>query len=153
MTSHIRVQRVCQHCGTEFTAKTTVTQYCGEVCAKRAYKTRLRQAKIEQSEAETRAIRNEPLAELQAKEFLGIAEACRLLGVSRWTLHRAIQRGAIQTAKFGRRTIIRRASLEALFGSDETEGIKDYEGNTPREEDFRRAQESVSGLLSAGHTA
>jgi excisionase family DNA binding protein len=153
MTSHIRVQRICQHCGAEFTAKTTVTQYCGDGCAKRAYKARLRQTKIEQSEAETKAIRKEPLAEIQAKEFLGIAEACRLLGVSRWTLHRAIKRGAIQTAKFGRRTIIRRASLEALFGSDEPESIKDYESIPSREKDFRRAQEPVSGLLSAGHTA
>ncbi len=29
MSSNIKLQRICQHCGNEFTAKTTVTQYCG----------------------------------------------------------------------------------------------------------------------------
>ena len=119
MTSHIRVQRICRQCGSEFTAKTTFTQYCGDVCAKRAYKVRSRQAKIEHSEAETTAIRNKPLAELQAKEFLSIAETCALLGLSRRTVFRLLQSGRIPSAKFGRRTIIKRASLEALFGFDE----------------------------------
>src|SRR5215216_1177054 len=105
MTSHIRVQRICNHCGDEFTAKTTVTQYCGDRCAKLAYKVRSRQAKIEQSEVEIEAIRKEPLAMLQAKEFLSIAETCALLGLSRRTVFRLLQSGRIPAAKFGRRTI------------------------------------------------
>ena len=47
MSSNIKVQRICQHCGNEFTARTTTTQYCGDTCAKRAYKARLRAAKVE----------------------------------------------------------------------------------------------------------
>ncbi|HYE72809.1 MAG TPA: helix-turn-helix domain-containing protein [Blastocatellia bacterium] len=92
---------------------------------------RSRQAKIEHSEAETKAVRDKPLAEIQAKEYLSIAETCALLGLSRRTAFRLLQSGRLPAAKFGRRTIIRRASLEALFGSDLTEGIKDYESNTP----------------------
>jgi len=114
MTSHIRVQRICQHCGNEFTAKTTVTQYCGDGCAKRAYKARSRLAKIEHSEAETKAIRNEPLAEIQAKDFLSIAETCGLLGISQRTIFRLLRAGKIPSAKLGRRTIIKRNSLEKL---------------------------------------
>ncbi|MFA6334291.1 MAG: CHC2 zinc finger domain-containing protein [Bacteroidales bacterium] len=30
MGSNIRVQRICQYCGKEFTARTTVTKYCGD---------------------------------------------------------------------------------------------------------------------------
>ncbi|MBA3766826.1 MAG: helix-turn-helix domain-containing protein [Acidobacteria bacterium] len=153
MTSHIRVQRVCNHCGDEFTAKTTVTQYCGDVCAKQAYKARSRQAKIEHSEAETTTIRNKPLAEIQAKEFLSVTETCALLGLSRRTVFRLLQSGRIPAVKFGRRTIIKRANLEALFGSSVVEGVKADESVTQREKDFRRAQEPVSGLLSASHTA
>jgi len=115
MRTKIRVKRICKHCGAEFIAMTTVTQYCGADCAKRAYKVRLRQAKIERSDAETREITNRPLVELQAKEFLSIAETCTLLGVSRRTLFRLLQSGKIPAAKLGRRTIIKRASLEGLF--------------------------------------
>ena len=153
MTSHIRVQRVCNHCGADFTAKTTVTQYCCGVCAKHAYKGRVRQAKINHSEAETTATRNKPLAEIQAKEFLSIAETCALLGLSRRTVFRLLQSGRIPAAKFGRRTIIKRANLEALFGSSVAGEVNDDESISQREKDFRRAQEPVSGLLSAGHTA
>jgi excisionase family DNA binding protein len=153
MTSHIRVERICKHCNSEFTARTTVTQYCGDRCAKQAYKARLKQAKIDYSEAETKAIRNEPVAEIKAKEFLSIAETCVLLGLSRRTVFRLLQSGRLPAAKFGRRTIIKRASIEALFASDGAESIKDYEGLTPREKDYRRSQEPLSGLLSASHTA
>ena len=47
MSSNIRLQKTCQHCGNRFTAKTTVTQFCSDTCAKRAYKQRKRDAKIE----------------------------------------------------------------------------------------------------------
>ena len=38
MSSNIFVQRICEECGNEFTARTTVTRFCGDRCAKRAYK-------------------------------------------------------------------------------------------------------------------
>lgn len=115
MTSKIRISRICQHCGAEFTAKTTVTQYCGDYCAKRGYKARIKQAKIERSNAETEAIRRKPIEQLQAKDFLSIAETCALLGLSRRTVFRLMQSGRIPTTKMGRRTVIKRASLESLF--------------------------------------
>jgi excisionase family DNA binding protein len=94
---------------------TTVTQYCGGVCAKRAYKAKLRQEKIESSNAETQSVRNKPLEALRAKDFLSIAETCALLGLSERTVFRLLQDGRIPATKFGRRTIIKRADLEQLF--------------------------------------
>jgi hypothetical protein len=41
------LQITCQHCITRFTANTTVTQFCLDACAKRAYKQRKRDEKIE----------------------------------------------------------------------------------------------------------
>src|SRR5215218_4095806 len=110
MASNIRVQRICKHCGAEFIARTSVTNYCGDVCAKRAYKARLRQGKIEQSNAETEAIRGKPLEEIKAKDFLSIAETCTLLGLSRRTVFRLTQSGRIPATKMGRRTVIKRAN-------------------------------------------
>ena len=115
MSTKIRLQRICKHCGEEFTAKTTVTQFCGDNCAKRAYKARMRQAKIEKSNAETQAIRNKPIEKLRTKDFLSIAETCALLGLSERTVFRLMQNGKIPAKKFGRRTIIKRTDLEQLF--------------------------------------
>ncbi|MFP5265561.1 MAG: helix-turn-helix domain-containing protein [Blastocatellia bacterium] len=115
MSTKIRLQRICKHCGKEFIAKTTVTRFCGDVCAKRAYKARMRQAKIEESNAETQAIRNKPLEDLRTKDFLSIAETCALLGLSERTVFRLLQNGRIPASKFGKRTIIKRADLEQLF--------------------------------------
>lgn len=115
MSSNIRIKRICQQCGTEFIAKTTVTKYCSDRCAKRAYKLRKRQEKIEESKQETQQIIQQPLLELQAKEFLTIKETCQLVGLSRTTLWRSIKKGQLKTAKIGNRVIIRKKDLEDLF--------------------------------------
>lgn len=115
MSSNIRIKRICQHCGEEFIAKTTVTQYCGDRCAKRAYKARKKAEKIEASNEETRQQIEQPIIELQAKEFLTIQETCKLLGISRTTLWRIIKDGRLKTAKLGTRVIIRKLDLQDLF--------------------------------------
>ena len=115
MSSNIRIKRICQHCGEEFIAKTTVTQYCGDPCAKRAYKARKKAEKIEASNEETRQQIEQPIIELQAKEFLTVQETCQLLGISRTTLWRIIKDGRLKTAKLGTRVIIRKADLQDLF--------------------------------------
>ena len=115
MSSNIQVQRICQHCGKEFTARTTVTQYCSEPCSKRAYKARLRAVKVEHSNKETQRIKKLPIEELKAKAFLSIADTCKLIGISRRTVYRMIERGELITGKAGKRTIIRRSDLEQLL--------------------------------------
>lgn len=116
MSSNIRLTRICQQCGQPFEAKTTVTKTCSDACAKRAYKARQKAAKIEQSNHQTREGLVKPIEEIKAKENLNIADASRLLGVSRWTLWRAIGAGNLQVRKLGRRTIIRRTDLDRLLG-------------------------------------
>ena len=115
MSSNIQVQRICQHCGKEFTARTTVTQYCSDTCSKRAYKARLKVSKIEASNKQTQRIKNQPIEELKAKAFLSIADTCKLIGISRRTVYRMIERGELITGKAGKRTIIRRSDLEQLL--------------------------------------
>src|SRR5688500_9686864 len=82
MSSNIRITRVCQFCGKEFEARTTVTKTCSDPCAKRLYKQRQKAAKVERSNTETLAVRLKPIEDLKAKEFLTVKDVSRLLSCS-----------------------------------------------------------------------
>ncbi len=111
----MEVKRICQHCGNGFTAQTSVTKYCGDICAKRAYKARKRAEKIEASNEETRQIIQAPIVELQAKDFLSIGEVCSLFQVSRATVWRMGRDGKLKTVKIGKRKFVSRKALDSLF--------------------------------------
>lgn len=117
MSSNIRIEKVCQHCGSEFVAKTTVTKFCSLICAQRAYKAKKKREKIQNvsnPEKQKAEYRNNKFAE---KQYLSIAETCQLLGASRMTLYRQIKKGTIPAAKIGRRTIIKKSELDKIFTS------------------------------------
>jgi excisionase family DNA binding protein len=120
MSSNIKVQRICEHCGNVFTAKTTTTRYCSHKCNSADYKLKQRKQKVTVSNKETRIIRTQPIEELKAKEFLSINELCRLVGISRRTSYRLIERGQLKIIKIGSRTIVRRSDLNGLLVSLET---------------------------------
>lgn len=116
MSSNIQVQRICQHCGNEFTARTTVTQFCGDNCAKRAYKVRQRAGKVERSNKETQRIKNQPIEELKAKEFLTVREVARLLNCSVRSAYYYIDSGTIKAVNLGQRiTRVKRSEIDRLF--------------------------------------
>lgn len=116
MSSNIQVQRICQHCGNEFTARTTVTQYCGDTCAKRAYKVRLKASKIEKSNEETRQIKSRPIEDLKAKEFLTVKDVASLLNCSLRSVYYQIESGNIKAVNLGQRiTRIKRSELDRIF--------------------------------------
>lgn len=118
MSSNIQIQRICIFCGNEFTARTTVTQCCSDTCAKKAYKARMKAAKIEVSNKktiQTKSIPAQNIVAINSKDFLTIAEACQLLTVSRWTLWRLIKAGHLSTGKLGRLTRIKRSDIEGMF--------------------------------------
>ena len=132
MSSTIKIPKFCQHCGQAFVAQKTTTRFCSHKCASRAYKQRKREEKvgstlIEQIQTVTSA-NSEKLQSLQSlpiqtgnfinlrdKEFLSVQEAAILLGVSRWTIQRMIQREELKAGKLGRRTIIPRSEIDNLF--------------------------------------
>jgi excisionase family DNA binding protein len=132
MSSTIKIPKFCQHCGQAFVAQKTTTRFCSHKCASRAYKQRKREEKVgstlkEQLQTVTSA-NSENLQSLQSlpiqtgnfinlrdKEFLSVQEAAILLGASRWTIQRMIQREDIKAGKLGRRTIIPRSEIDNLF--------------------------------------
>ncbi|WP_247236423.1 helix-turn-helix domain-containing protein [Telluribacter sp. SYSU D00476] len=119
MSSTIRINRICEFCGAEFTARTTVTGYCSDPCRKRAYKARKRGEKVETSHQQTKAVKDRPMEAIKAREFLSIADTAALVGISRRTLYRVIERKGIQVGKVGSRTIIRRSDIDRLFEQPE----------------------------------
>lgn len=121
MSSNIRLQRICQHCGNEFTAKTTVTKYCGDTCAKRAYKARKKAEKISSSNKETLQIKKQPIQNVKAKEFLTAKDAALLLGLSLRTVYRLINNGTIKATNLGERlTRIHKDNLNELLPNSTT---------------------------------
>lgn len=115
MSSNISIQRTCEFCGNEFTARTTVTKYCQHRCASMAYKARTRNSKIKKSNFETVKSVSIPIAAVQAKDFLKVEEVCGLLGISRSTVSRAIKENRLNAVRFGRRIVIKRTDIDRLF--------------------------------------
>ena len=132
MSSNIKIPKFCQYCGQAFVAQTTTTRYCSKTCNSRHYKQIKREEKVqatlkEQIKSVTSA-NSENLQSLQSlpiqtgnfinlrdKEFLSVQEAAILLGASRWTIQRMIQREQLKATKFGRRTILARTEIDNLF--------------------------------------
>lgn len=116
MSSNIQVQRICQYCSQEFTARTTVTQYCSDNCAKKAYKARLRASKIEASNMETIRTKSQPLQQLKEKEFLTVKDVATLLTCSVRTAYRMIEQGNIKAFNISeRKTLVKRSDIDKLF--------------------------------------
>jgi len=89
MSSNIEIQRICEYCNKEFTARTTKTKYCSHKCNQRHYK---------------------------AKEFLTIIEVATLLNCSTKTIYRHIDKGNIKAVNLGQRlTRVKRSSLDKIF--------------------------------------
>ena len=116
MSSNIRIQRICQQCNNEFTAKTTVTKYCGDRCSRRAYKHKLKASLIESSNKETEQIRIAPIEAIKAKEFLTVKDISTLLNCSLRTTYRLIENETIKAVNLAeRKTLIKRSDIDKLF--------------------------------------
>lgn len=116
--SKLKIPRVCENCSKPFEAKTVTTRFCCVSCANKAGKERKKSEK-EQKEKETLLKKySNKIAEVQTREFISVAEATVMFGISKDTLHRLIKRGMITSVNLGvRLTRIRRSDLEALFTS------------------------------------
>ncbi|WP_130855553.1 helix-turn-helix domain-containing protein [Olivibacter jilunii] len=116
MSSNIKVKKICEYCGNEFEARTTVTRYCSHVCNRRAYKALQRGKKVEVAVAQTAIVRNKPLLDVKEKAVLSVKEAALLMGLRRQVINEMINSGRLPATNFGvRKTRIKREDLDALF--------------------------------------
>jgi len=117
MSSNIRVNRICEFCNNSFVARTTVTRFCGDNCAKRAYKARKRLEAITESKKKTQKSLIDSMDRTLMKPFLTKQEASTILGVSIRTLDRLNKRGQVPYHHAGRRVIINRDQLLNSFSA------------------------------------
>jgi excisionase family DNA binding protein len=115
MTSNIKVRRICEFCSKEFTARTTVTKHCSDLCAKRAYKKREREKKIENSNKETVQKLSIPVERIKANDYLTFSEAATLIRVSRSSLYRIIWSGSLKVIKIKSKTIVAKKDLDEFL--------------------------------------
>lgn len=116
MSSKIEIQRICQHCGCEFMARTTITKYCSHRCNRIAYKANIRNGKLETSDRATQLIKSKPIENLKAKEFLKVSEVAELLNCSIRSAYYYISNGSLKATNLGQRiTRVKRSELDKLF--------------------------------------
>lgn len=116
MSSNIRIQKICQHCGKGFEARKTTSKTCSDHCAKMYYKTKQRTAKVEASNTETQRIKSQPIEQLKAKEFLTVRDVAKLLNCSIRTAYRLIEQGNIKAVNIAqRKTLVKRSDIDKLF--------------------------------------
>jgi excisionase family DNA binding protein len=116
MSSNFTVDRICEHCGNTFTAKTTVTRFCSKICNNRNHKQKAREAKYERSAQEVRQVINHRIDELHTQEFLTVKTAAKLLGASEKIVHGMIKSGRLKATNLSvRKTVISRADIDGLF--------------------------------------
>ena len=120
MSSNIEIERICQHCNKDFIAKTTVTRYCSDDCAKRAYKARKRAEKIGVSVAEIQQIRQKPIEDIKAREFLTVMQVSKLIGCSKQNVYKLINTGKLKASNILiKKTIVKRSEIDKLFEAKE----------------------------------
>jgi excisionase family DNA binding protein len=119
MSSKIRIVKICECCQKEFIAKTTTTKCCSDNCAKRFYKLRIKNNKIEQTELKTEIkrrpnafITEEEIKAIQAKQNLTLKEAAILLNISALTLRRWTLDGKIAACKLGKKWMYNSCQIE-----------------------------------------
>ncbi len=115
MSSNIEITRVCEHCKEDFVAKTTTTRFCSHKCNNAAYKQRLKEIKMKQSNVETALIKVTPVLETMMKAFYTIEDLSQIFGMSKRTFYRIIERGELPSAKLGGKTFVKKEAIEDLF--------------------------------------
>jgi excisionase family DNA binding protein len=115
MSTNMKLTRICEFCKNEFTSQTTVTRFCSSKCNKAMNRANARGEKIKKSNTETNKLKYGDTEAVKTKEFLSINQASFLFGISRRTVYRIIERGELDIAKFGSRTVIRRCDLDTFF--------------------------------------
>ncbi|MDP9960546.1 helix-turn-helix domain-containing protein [Chryseobacterium lathyri] len=129
MSSNIKIKKICQHCGQEFIARTTVTKYCGDNCAKKAYKVKVREEKIKSSEKQLtiqkESIKSKPdpnsYFALKTLDYLTVKEAAVLLKCDCRTIYFMVKSKRLPAINLSqRKTRILKKDIDALFETSHT---------------------------------
>ena len=121
MSSNIRINKICKHCGEVFVAKTFKTQFCSHSCNSKDYKKREKIRRMEESKEEYKSdLKNSKsqsmnMEELKSKIYLSIAEVCLLVGMSDSTVRKFVKEGRLKTIRLGKKHLILKSQIENLM--------------------------------------
>lgn len=121
MSSNIRINRICKHCGEVFVAKTFKTQFCSHSCNSKDYKKREKIRRMEEFKEEYKSdLKNSKsqsmnMEELKSKIYLSIAEVCLLVGMSDSTVRKFVKEGKLKTIRLGKKHLILKSQIENLM--------------------------------------
>ena len=116
MSSNIRIKKICQHCNAVFIAKTTVTQYCSDACAKANYKKRMKEHKMEESRLSTRQQLSPSVTTINDstkpfKELITLSELSAITGLSERTFYRLMKDQKFPRLKVGARLLFKKIDV------------------------------------------
>ena len=119
MSSNIRIKKICQHCNIIFTAKTTVTKFCSDNCAKANYKRRQKEHKMELSNIDTEQqlsqtklhTVNPLLSGFGSKELVSINDLSAKVGLSARTIFRLMKDPEFPKVKIGKKLLFKTANV------------------------------------------
>jgi len=127
MSSNIRIKKVCHHCDMTFIAKTTVTKFCSDDCAKRNYKKRQKEQKVTTAILETNESINEkhsqPKSTTKAltsvehlqRDWVNAQHMAELLGVAERTFFRLLKDPVMPRLKIGRKLLFNKQDVFEYF--------------------------------------
>ena len=107
--SKVKIKKVCEWCGQEFIAWKVSTRFCSKQCNSHAYKDAIRKRVLLQTEQDTMEKADKISASKNGnKDYMSIAEAASLLGVTRMTVYNLIYSNALRAEKItSRLTFVR----------------------------------------------
>ena len=115
--SKVKIKKVCEWCGQEFIAWKVSTRFCSKQCNSHAYKDAIRKRVLLQTERETMEKAEKISASKTGnQDYMSIAEAASLLGVTRMTVYNLIYSNVLRASKItSRLTFVRRCDIDAML--------------------------------------
>ena len=121
----MEVRRICQWCGKPFIAQKTTTRFCSPECAKRGYKHRIKERKMELRHAQEMQELRQTLGQ---QDYFTFSQAARLMGVSRQYIYKLVKEDKLRASRISKKmSFIRRADIELLLKSKPYERIASNE--------------------------
>jgi predicted DNA-binding transcriptional regulator AlpA len=118
MSSNIRINKICKHCNKFFIAKTTVTSFCSDQCAKNNYKKRQRENKIRLSEqdaddrfAEAKSTGSGGSLSAVSTEMVSLNGLSDITRLSERTIFRLLKDPAFPRVKIGKRLLFKKVAV------------------------------------------
>ena len=115
--SKVIIKKVCEWCGQVFIAWKVSTRFCSKQCNSHAYKDAIRKKVLLQTERETME-KTEKISASKTgnQDYMSIAEAASLLGVTRMTVYNLIYSNVLRASKItSRLTFVRRCDIDAML--------------------------------------